>query len=584
MEAATTTQDTPPQRGVSSFSKSLFLGEIHEELVFPYPTPDDEEQQRIRHLVTQAREFGSTYDQRAIEEQRWIGDDKIAELGERGLLGLYVPTEYGGAGLSQTGYCRVSEEFAQIDATLSVIMGVHQSIGMKGIVLFGSDEQKQRFLPDLASGRKLAAFALTEPNAGSDAYHVQSRAVQQPDGSWVLNGEQRYIGNGSRAGVLVTFARAEVDGEDKHIALILEQGMDGLEVGERYDTMGLRANDLRRLYFKDVRVPKENVLGEPGEGFRIAMHVLNNGRMSLGTGSVGGAKRVLDLAIQHVKERRQFDTTLAEFELVQDKIGWMVSYLFGLESMAYLTTGLVDAGVPDYSVESAICKVAATEFTWYQVNRALQLAGGQGYMRDQPYEKILRDLRIFPIFEGANDVMREFIALSGIQPLGEELGDLGDLGISAPVRSIGVLARYVGSRLERELRPQRISKAHDELGSLADSVSDQVNELRSVSEGLLRKHGKGIVAKQFQLKRLADAVADIYAQIATISRVSSILEEHGVEPSGQERYIAETFCTRAAARVRSQFRQVESNDDGRVVAIAKLAYKRGSYGYAFFDD
>ena len=155
MEAATTTQDTPPQRGVSSFSKSLFLGEIHEELVFPYPKPDDEEQQRIRHLVTQAREFGASYDQRAIEEARWIGDDKIQELGERGLMGLYVPTEYGGQGLSQTGYCRVSEEFAQIDATLSVIMGVHQSIGMKGIVLFGSVSANAASLrPLVRSGRR----------------------------------------------------------------------------------------------------------------------------------------------------------------------------------------------------------------------------------------------------------------------------------------------------------------------------------------------------------------------------------------------------------------------------------------------
>src|SRR3954470_15424600 len=198
MEAAT---------AVSSFSKSLFLGEIHEGLVFPYPTPDDAEQDRIRHLVKQAREFGATYDQRKAEEEAWIGDDKIAELGERGLMGLYVPTEYGGAGLTQTGYCRVSEEFAQIDATLSVIMGVHQSIGMKGIVLFGNDEQKQRFLPDLASGRKLAAFALTEPNAGSDAHGIESRAVKQPDGSYKLNGEKRYIGNGSKAGVLVPFAQ-----------------------------------------------------------------------------------------------------------------------------------------------------------------------------------------------------------------------------------------------------------------------------------------------------------------------------------------------------------------------------------------
>lgn len=585
MEAATTKQEPASTEGVSSFTKSLFLGEIHEDVVFPYPKPDEAEQQKIRELVASVRELAEeNIDPHAMEEARWVPDELIAELGERGMCGLYVPEEYGGQGLSQTGYCRVFEEFAQIDPTLSVVLGVHQSIGMKGIVLFGSDEQKERFLPDLASGRKLAAFVLTEPNAGSDAYNLESRAVKQPDGSWVLNGEKRYIGNGSRAGVLVTFARAEVNGEDRHIALILEKGMEGLEVGDRFDTMGLRANDLRALRFNDVRVPAENVLGEPGEGFKVAMHVLNNGRMSLGTGSVGGAKRVLDLAIRHVKERRQFGTALADFELVQEKIGWMVSYLFGLESMAYLTTGMVDAGVPDYSIESAICKVSATEFTWYQVNRALQLAGGQGYMKDEPYEKILRDLRIFPIFEGANDVMREFIALGGIKPLGDELKELGDLDLGSPIHSLGVLADYVGSRIQRELRPNRVTRAHDELSELADALTSQVKDLRSVSESLLRKHGKGIVGKQFQLKRLADAVSDIYAQVAVLSRVTSIFDEHGVEPSGQERYIAETFCTRAASRVNAQFNQIDSNDDERVVAIAKLAYKRGSYGYAFFDD
>src|SRR3954464_13727265 len=421
MEAAT---------AVSSFSKSLFLGEIHEDLVFPYPTPDDEEQDRIRHLVKQAREFAETYDPRKVEEERWIGDDKIAELGERGLTGLYVPTEYGGAGLTQTGYCRGSEEFAQIDATLSVVMGVHQSIGMKGIVMHGSDEQKSRLLPDLATGRKLAAFALTEPNAGSAAHGIESRAVRQPDGSWKLNGEKRYIGNGSKASTLVTFARAEVNGEDRHVALIVEKGMEGFEVGDRFDTMGLRANDLRALRFHDVRIPPENVLGEPGEGFRIAMSILNNGRLSLGTGSVGASKWLLDNIIRHVRERRQFGMALADFELVQEKIGWMVSFTFGLESMAYLTTGLVDAGVPDYSLESAMCKVAATEFIWYAANRVLQLKGGEGYMRDEPYEKLLRDIRIFPIFEGANDVMRAFIALSGLKPLGEELKELGSMSLS----------------------------------------------------------------------------------------------------------------------------------------------------------
>ncbi len=585
MEAATQAEvEDKPEREVSSFTKSLFLGEIHEELVFPWPAPDPGEQERIRALNAAARDIGSRMDHREIEEKRWIGDDVIRELGEAGLCGLYVDQAYGGQGLSQTGYARVFETFAQIDATLSIVLGVHQSIGFKGIHMFGTDEQKERFLPDLAAGRKLAGFALTEPDAGSDAHDIKSRAVVQPDGSYVLNGEKRYIGNGSKGEVFTAFARCEVDGKDRHIALILEKGMKGFEVGERFDTMGLRGNDLRRLYFNDVKVPAENVLGEPGEGFRIAMQVLNNGRIGLGTGSVGATKRLIDLAIAHVKERRQFGQALADFELVQDKIAWMVSYLFGLESMCYLTCGLVDRGVEDYSLESAICKVAGTEFLWYAANRAMQLKGGAGYMRDEPYEKILRDIRIFPIFEGANDVMRAFIALSGMKPVGEKLAGLGEIGLGDPIGSIGVLADYVGHRIRDQVRPERISMAHADLSDHADSVADQVKELHSASESLLREHKGGIVQAQFQQKRLSAAISDIYAQVAVLSRVSSIFEEQGVEPSGQERYIADTFCTRAAGRVRANFRQLSDNDDERVAAIAKLAYKRGEYGYALFED
>jgi acyl-CoA dehydrogenase family protein 9 len=585
MEIASLQRDAVPAQGVSSFAKSLFLGHIPEEMVFPYPKPDDAEQQKVRALIQSLRELAAErIDVRKIEEERWIGDDLVRELGERGLCGLYVPERYGGQGLSQTGYCRVFETFAQIDAAVSVVMGVHQSIGMKGIALFGSDEQKERFLPDLASGRKLAGFALTEPEAGSDAYHISSRAVREPDGSWRLNGEKSYIGNAGKGSVFVTFARTEVDGKDRHTAFILEKGMDGFETGPRYDTMGLRANDLRPLYFKDVRVPQENVLGEPGEGFKLAMHVLNNGRLSLGTGSVGAGKWLLDEAIDHVKRRHQFGRPIADFELVQDKIGWMVSYLFGLESMCYLTTGLVDAGVPDYSVESATCKISGTEFIWYQANRTLQLKGGAGYMRDQPYEKVLRDIRIFPIFEGANDVLRAFVALSGMEPLSEKLKEFAAINLSDPIGSVGLVFDYVSERIMREVRPERITKAHPELEALANSVSDQVRQLREISESILRKHKKEVVERQYEQKRLADSVADIYAQIAVLSRVTSIFADQGVEPSGQERYIAQTFCTRAAGRVRSRFTQIEHSDDERMTAIAKLAYKRGAYGYSFFED
>jgi len=538
---------------------------------------DREEQQKVAALVRGVHEALAGYDPMRVEEERWIGDEVIRALGERGLLGLYVSPQYGGQGLSQTGYCRVMQEFALFDGTLSVVMGVHQSIGMKPIHLFGSKQQKERFLPDLASGRKLAGFALTEPDAGSDAYQMKSRAERQADGSYRLNGEKRFIGNGSKD-VLVTFANSD----EGHVALILERDMKGLEVGPRYDTMGLRGNDLRPLRFKDIRVPKDNVLGEPGEGFRIAMHTLNNGRMSLGTGAVGGVQRLIDLAVEHVQNREQFGLPLAEFELVQEKISWMVSYLFGLESMAYMTTGLVDAGVPDYSIESAICKVSATEFLWYASNRAFQLAGGTAYMRDEPYEKILRDIRVYPIFEGANDVLRAFIALAGLKALSEEVADLAHLSLSDPIGAIGTLADYAVGRIRR--MRARITAVHPALSALADPIPDQVRRLRDVSEKLLRTHREEIKFRQWHQKRLAHAVTDIYAQIATLSRVTSLLEDQGVEASGQERYIADTFCTRAARRVQRQLDQIEENDDERMHSIARLTYRRGAYGLSLYPS
>jgi acyl-CoA dehydrogenase family protein 9 len=228
--------------------------------------------------------------------------------------------------------------------------------------------------------------------------------------------------------------------------------------------------------------------------------------------------------------------------------------------------------------------VTGTEFVWYQANRALQLAGGTGYMKGEPYERILRDIRIFPIFEGANDVLRSFVALSALKPLGEELADLGDLGLNDPIGSIGAIAQYAFGRVRREVRPERVDRAHDELSDLAGPVSDQVKRLRSVGEGVLRKHGREIINQGMTHKRLCHALSDILAQIAVLSRVTSIFEEQGVEASGQERFIADNFCRRAARRVEGALDQVEHNDDARQHSIATLAYKRGAYGYALFED
>ena len=581
------TQTTEPAPGkdtahsTSSFAKSLFLGEIHENLVLPFPYPSAEEAEKIKRINRDLKAFAEDYDEDGTEDARWVSDDDIKRLGEIGALGLYVPEEYGGQGLSQTGYARVFETIAHIDPTLSVVLGVHQSIGYKGIALFGTDDQKARWLPDLATGKKLAAFALTEESAGSDAWGVESRAVLQADGSYKLSGKKRYIGNGSRADVLTTFARVEIDGKDRHIALLVEKGMKGFEVGDRYDTMGLRANDLRQLTFNEVRIPPENVLGEPGDGFRIAMAILNNGRIGLGTGSVGGSKLLLDMTIEHVSERKQFGAPLGDLELVQEKIGWMVANLFGLESMCYMTTGLVDAGVSDYSIESAVCKIAGTEFLWYQANRSLQLAGGAGYMRGNRYEKILRDIRIFPIFEGANDVLRSYVALTGMKPVGEKLSGLGSIGLNDPIRSIGVLADYVGGRIRGG---ERLTHVHPDLKGLADSVGDQTSQLKSVCEKLLREHRKAIIHQGLQHRRISDAVSAIFAQVSVISRVTALFGEQGVEASGQEMLMAKTYCSSAASRVTGLLNSVEHNNDQTMRSIARLAYKRGSYGYELAKD
>lgn len=464
------------------------------------------------------------------------------------------------------------EEFGAYDGSLSVVMGVHQSIGMKPIHLFGSDDQKARFLPDLAAGRKLAGFALTEPGAGSDIRSIITTAERQADGSYRLNGDKRWIGNGGKD-VLCVFARSGAG----PVALIVEKGMPGFDAPDRYGTLGLRGNDLRRLTFRDVRVPKDNVLGAPGEGLRIAMHTLNNGRRSLGTGVVGATKRLIEMAIAHTSAREQFGRPLAEFELVEDKISWMVSYLYEFESMAYLTTGLVDAGVPDYSLESAMAKIAGSEFHWYAVNRVFQLHGGQAYMADSPIARALRDARVFPVFEGANDVLRAFVALAGLKAVAGEVANLRDLDLADPIGSIGILADYIGERVRRRIQPDRLDAAHPTLTRHADRVVDQVRQLRATAEKLLRIHGSDIQARQRQQKRLAHAAIDIYAQLATISRTTALFDGQGVQASGQERYIAASCCNRAAARVAEQFERIDDNDDEQTHSIARLTYSRGGY-------
>ena len=560
-----------------SFTKSLFLGQVASELVLPYPSMAPTEHRRVTELAGTARTYlEEVYSPARAERDGWVGDDTIRDLGEQGLLGLFVDPQYGGQGLSQSGYCRVMEEFGRMDGALAVVMGVHQSIGTKPIHLYGTDDQKARWLPDLASGRKLAAFALTEPNVGSDAYNLETWAERQPDGSWVLNGEKRWIGNGD-GDVLTVFARSD----HGHVALVVEKGMEGLATGPRFETLGLKANRLQRVRFTDVRVPAENLLGEAGDGFRIAMNTLNNGRMSMGTSIAGGMKRFLDLTLEHASERKQFGRALIDFELVEEKVAWMATQIYALESMSYLTTGLVDRGEADFSLESAMTKVVASDTGWKALNKAVQVHGGTAYMDDHPLAKALRDFRIFPIFEGANDVMRAFVALGGIKALSEELPDVRSLSISDPAKAIGVLAPYVSGRLGRAIRPDRLTGAHPSLAKHSAAVSDQAVRLRDAAEGALRKHGKKVQERQLLQARLSDAASGIYQQVAVIGRASATFARDGVQVSGAEKALAINFLKRSQREVARQLRSLEINDDRHTKSIGTSVRDAGGYDFSF---
>ena len=560
-----------------SFTKSLFLGRLDSELVMPYPVMAADERERVHTLASKAREYlVSVYDPMKAERDGWVGDDTIRDLGELGLLGLFVDQEYGGQGLSQTGYCRVMEEFGRVDGTLAVVMGVHQSIGTKPIYLFGTDEQKARLLPDLASGRKLAAFALTEPNVGSDAYNLETWAERQSDGSWLLTGEKRWIGNGD-GDVLTVFARSDLG----HVALIVEKGMAGLSTGPRFDTLGLRANRLQRVRFDGVRVPADNLLGEPGDGFRIAMNTLNNGRMSMGTSIAGGMKRFLDLTLEHGAAREQFGRPLIDFELVEEKAAWMTTSIYGLESMSYLTTGLVDLGVADFSLESAMTKIVSSDTGWYALNKAFQVHGGTAYMSDHPLSKALRDFRIFPIFEGANDVMRAFVALNGLKALSEDLPDVRSLSIQDPAKAFGVLAPYVSGRINRAIRPGRMPGAHASLSKETAAVSEQAVALRDAAEAALRKYGKQVQEKQLLQKRMSAVASGIYSQVAVIGRASASFADDPARATGPEKVIARNYLKRSRREVARNLKLLEKNDDAYSGAIGAAVREAGGYSYDF---
>jgi acyl-CoA dehydrogenase family protein 9 len=565
-----------------SFSKCLFAGDIEQDIVFPYPKIDSEEDENLKLLLESIRQFANdNIDAGAIDREGKIPTEVIKGLAEIGLFGMTIPEEYGGYGFSSTAYNRVFEEIAGIDASLAVTLGGHQSIGLKGLLLHGSDEQKKKYLPRLASGEWLAAFALTEPNAGSDAAGIQSMAVlDESNGHYTLNGNKIWITNGGIADFYTVFAKTPIGdaGEKKITALIVTRDMEGFSSGKEEEKLGIHGSSTTEITFDNVKVPAENVIGPLGKGFKVAMEVLNSGRLGLAAGSVGGMKKLTEMSVDYAKNRKQFNSPIANFEMIQDKISQMVVDTFAAESMVYLTTGLIDRGDVDYSIESAICKVFVSEALWRTVNEAMQIAGGLGYSAEYPYERSLRDSRINLIFEGTNEVLRLFIALAGMQDHGEYLKRVGK-ALKNPLDELGVLTDYALQRIKTRVSTERLEGIHLSLSDQVERFEEYAKNLHLAVEKVLTKYRKDIINQEFVLHRLANMAIELFAMTSVISRVDSMLKEHGEDKVHNEVTIAQAFCEGAWRTVRRNSRQIDDNIDDLRRKIAGNAYETN--GYAF---
>ncbi len=570
------------KKELPGFSKSLFSGVIEDDLVFPYPQPDKEESENLEMILATLNKFAEDYiDSKKFDEMGQMPEDVINGWKELGFFGLIIPEEYGGFGLSSTAYVRILEEVGKIDGSTALMLGAHQSIGLKALLLYGTEAQKKKYLPKLATGELVGAYALTEPQAGSDAGGIQTRAVRdEKKGVYILNGSKMWITNGGIASFFTVFAKEEMempDGskKDRITAFMVTRDM-GVKSGNEEKKLGIRSSSTTALFFENVEVPFENVIGENGKGFKIAMEVLNSGRVGLAAGTVGASKTLLKLILEYVKQRKQFERYLSEFELIKQKLAQITINIFAAESMVYLTTGLIDAGQSEYSLESAMSKVFATDRLWENVNEALQMAGGIGYSQEYPYEQILRDARINSIFEGTNEILRIFVALAGMQERGEYLKKMGK-ALKDPVKSFGLISDFAVHYMKDRLIKEHIWDVNSELSNAKSHFEEWAKNLHITAERVLIKYGKHIIKKQIIQQRLADAMLDLYTMIACISRVDTNIRKSGLDACEDQILLCNTFCNQAWRRVRKNILMVDKNADSRILNISEKVIENGKY-------
>ncbi|MFO7179553.1 MAG: acyl-CoA dehydrogenase family protein [Pseudomonadota bacterium] len=569
-------------KNTASFMRSLCMGQIEEDIILPFPELSSAEKETLHGVIGS---LGQLLGSREADFRKWdrqgeLPAEFVDELRQFGVFGLVVPEEFGGMGFGNTAYSRTLQEVARYDASVAVTIGAHNSIGMRGLLLFGTEEQRRRYYPKLATGEMIAAFCLTEPGSGSDAASIKTTAVRDGD-AWVLNGTKIWITNGGIADFFTVFAKTgKAEERGQLSAFIVTRDMPGVSTGPHEDKMGIRASSTTTVTFDNVRVPAENLLGEEGKGFKIAMMILNSGRTGLGGGAVGGMKRLIQLASQQAKNRVQFGKPISQFGLIKQKVGQMVVDCYATEAAVTMVAGLIDQGYKDYAVEAAISKVFGSEALYRTADEALQIAGGNGYMTEYPYERIVRDSRINRIFEGTNEILRLFIALTAMNDVGQNLREIAKSleGVfNDPIKGFGVLSEYALRRVSMATGIRRegtsFTRLHPALARPASLFEDATRELASAADRILRKHGRNIIEKQFATRRLGDIMIDLFVLACVLSRVDASIRKKGVEKAAHEIEILQTFAGQARRRVRINVSEIDDNEDEQIKALADHAFE-----------
>ncbi|ODG90430.1 MULTISPECIES: acyl-CoA dehydrogenase family protein [Bacillaceae] len=502
----------------------------------------------------------------------------LKQAGELGLLAADVPEEYGGIALDKISSALITEKIAR-GGGFSLSQGAHVGIGTLPIVLFGNHDQKQRYLPGLASGEKFAAYALTEPGSGSDALGAKTVAKLNAEGThYILNGEKQWITNSAFADVFVVYAK--IDGEH-FSAFIVERDYEGVSTGPEEKKMGIKSSSTRTLILEDVKVPVENLLGDIGKGHVIAFNILNIGRYKLAVGTVGGSKRALELSATYANQRQQFKTPIAKFSLIQEKLASMATKIYASESSAYRTVGLfedrfsqlteeqakdpkaVAAAVAEYAIECSLNKFFCSEVLDYVADEGVQIHGGYGFMAEYEIERIYRDSRINRIFEGTNEINRLIVpstylrkAMSGELPLLQQAQQIQEELMMLMPEEVG------DAPLEQEKYLVRNAK-----------------KIAIMIAGLaVQKFGKALSNEQEILVNIADIVSNIYAMESTVLRTEKAINKVGLAKSNQKLLYTQVFCQEAFNEIEAHAKEtlvaVETGDTLRMMTSALRKFTR----------